>query len=245
MSHILGIDVGGTGIKANIVDTSIGECVADKIKYATPQPSTPDHVFEVIDQLVADFDWKGKPIGCGFPSIVKNDVIYSAANIDDSWIGVDLGALFQERLGIEAHCVNDADAAGIAEMTYGKGKGQMGTVMMITLGTGIGSGLFRDGVLVPNMELGHLTHKKSIWEHYASNGAREKKDLSWRKWAKYLNEYLNYIHFIFSADLIILGGGVSKKYAQYEQYLDLKDKITPAAMQNDAGIIGAALLAGQ
>lgn len=245
MTHILGIDVGGTGIKANIVDTSKGECIADKIKYATPQPSTPDHVFEVIQQLVSDFDWGGKPIGCGFPSIVKNDVIHSAANIDDSWIGVDLGAKFKEVFNVDAHCVNDADAAGIAEMEFGKGKGQKGTVLMITLGTGIGSGLFRDGVLIPNMELGHLTYKKTIWEHYASNGAREKKDLSWRKWAKYLNDYLNYIHFIFSADLIILGGGVSKKYANYEEFLDLRHMITPAAMQNEAGIIGAAICASR
>ena len=243
MAHILGIDVGGTGIKASIVDTELGVFVGEKIKHGTPQPSIPESVFDVIEQIVAETDWKGKPIGCGFPSIIKDNVIYSAANIDKSWIGVNLSQMFHERLGIEAHCINDADAAGIAEMRFGHGIGRMGTVLMITLGTGIGSGLFRDGILVPNIELGHLKHKKSIWEHYASNSARENRGWGMKKWGRSLNEYLNYLDFLFSIDLIILGGGVSKRYSEFEKHLDLRDKIIPAAMENDAGIIGAAFCA--
>ncbi len=243
MSELLGIDVGGTGIKAAMVDSLKGEFITEKIKYPTPQPSTPDNVSEVLNQLVDDFGYRGKKIGCGFPSIIKDNVVHSASNIDDSWIGVDLGAYFQENVGSEVVVVNDADAAGVAEMQFGKGRGQSGTVLMLTLGTGIGSGLFRDGILVPNTELGHLTYKDSIWERYASNGARKKKHLSWKAWGKMLNKYINHVHFLFSPDLIILGGGVSKKYEIFEEYIDLTDIVTPAEMQNNAGIIGAAMMA--
>lgn len=243
MAEILGLDIGGTGIKAAIVDSEKGMFVGDRMKYATPQPSTPDNIFTVIEQLIDDFDWHGKIVGCGFPSIIKNDVIFSAANIDKSWKGVNLAEMFRVKLKIKAHCVNDADAAGIAEVMFGKGKNKKGTVLMLTLGTGIGSGLFKDGILVPNTELGHLYYKDSIWEKYASNSAREKRQLSWQEWGGILNHYINHVDLLLNPDLIILGGGVSKRYRYYSTYLDLRKKITPAKMQNDAGIIGAALCA--
>ena len=243
--HVLGIDIGGTGVKAAVVDVENGVLLTEKIKYATPKPSYPSEVMKVVNRLIDDCDWRGKPIGCGLPSIVKNNIVYSAANIDKSWMNVDLDELFSKEVGQEATFINDADAAGIAEMTHGQGKGINGTVLMLTLGTGIGSGLFRDQLLVPNTEFGHLEHKKSIWEHYASNSAREKKDLSWQEWGAELNEYLNHLNLLFSPDLIILGGGVSKKFAKYKNHLKLDVKIQPASMLNNAGIIGAAMNAAQ
>ncbi len=243
MSHILGIDVGGSGVKAAIVDTENGEFVSEKIKYATPQPSNPKNVGKVLNQLIDDFSWKYKVVGCGFPSIIKDDICLSAANIDNSWVGVDLCRYFEKTTKCRAVFVNDADAAGIAEMNFGAGRRKMGTVLLLTLGTGIGSGLFRDGRLVPNTELGHLLYKKSVFEHYASNSARKKKQLSWRAWGAELNTYLNHIELILNPDLIILGGGVSKRFDFFEKYLKVNCELVPASMQNNAGIIGAAIMA--
>ena len=196
---------------------------------------------EVVNQLIDDHNWKGKPIGCGFPGIIKNNIIHSAANVDKSWLGVNLLDLFLEEAGQEASFINDADAAGIAEMAHGRGKGVDGTVLLLTLGTGIGSALFRDQKIVPNTELGHLEHKSSVWEHYASNSAREKKDLSWKAWGSELNAYLNHLQFVINPDMIILGGGVSKKFHKYQDYLDQNIPIVAAEMLNLAGIIGAAM----
>ncbi len=243
MAEILGIDVGGTGIKGAVVDTDRGVFVTEKIKYATPRPSTPDNVADVLNQLISDFDYKGEIIGCGFPSIIKNGVCLSAANIDKSWKGVDMVKYLKETTGFRSIFVNDADAAGLAEMTYGAGRDQMGTVIMITLGTGIGSGLFVDGNLVPNTEFGHLLYKDSIFEHYASNGARKKKNLSWKAWSKVLSKYLNHLDLLLSLDLIILGGGVSKNFELYKKYLDIDTRIVQAELMNNAGIVGAATLA--
>jgi polyphosphate glucokinase len=243
--HVLGIDIGGTGVKAAVVDTEQGILLTPKIKYATPKPSSPEAVMGVVNQLIDDCDWRGKPMGCGLPSIVKNNIVFSAANIDKSWMNVNLDDLFAKEVGQEATFINDADAAGIAEMTYGEGKGVDGTVIMLTLGTGIGSGLFRDQKLVPNTEFGHLEHKKSIWEHYASNSARERKDLSWSEWGAELNEYLNHLDLLLSPDLVILGGGVSKKFSKYKDYLNVSYEIVPASMLNNAGIIGAAMNASK
>ena len=240
--HILGIDVGGTGVKAAVVNTKKGHLVTEKIKYATPQPSYPSEVMKVINQLIDDFEWRGKKMGCGFPSIIKHDMIFSAANIDNSWMHVDLRALFNEADLHRISFINDADAAGVAEMTFGAGQDRDGTVLMLTLGTGIGSGLFINGHLVPNTEMGHLEHGESIWEHYASNSARERKELSWEVWGNKLNDYLNHVNFILNPDVIILGGGVSKKFEKFKDFLDVEDvELYPAEMLNNAGIIGAAL----
>jgi len=241
MAQILGIDVGGTGIKAALVDTDTGEFLKPKIKYATPQPSTPHNVSAVLNQLIDDFDVNNTLVGCGFPAIIKENVCKSAANIDDSWIGVNLADFLSESTSCKGLFLNDADAAGLAEMQFGAGKGRMGTVLMITLGTGIGSGLFVDGKLVPNAEFGHLLYKKSVFEHYASNGARKIKELSWKSWGKVLNIYLEHLKLLLSPDLIILGGGVSKEYDQYKKYLKTDTEIVQAQLMNNAGIVGAAM----
>ncbi|MCL4113225.1 UNVERIFIED_CONTAM: hypothetical protein GTU68_032852 [Idotea baltica] len=241
MGQILGIDVGGTGIKAALVDTDTGTFLKPKIKYATPQPSTPHNVSTVLNQLIKDFEVENTFIGCGFPAIIKGSICKSAANIDDEWIGVNLADFLSENTSCQGLFLNDADAAGLAEMKFGAGKGRKGTVLMITLGTGIGSGLFVDGKLVPNAELGHLLYKKSVFEHYASNGARKKKELSWKSWGKVLNIYLEHLKLLLSPDLIILGGGVSKEFEQYKKYLKTDTEIVQAQLMNNAGIVGAAM----
>ena len=242
-SKVLGIDVGGTGVKAAIVDTKTGTLLSEKIKYRTPSPSYPIEVMKVVNQIIDDFDWRGRKVGCGLPSTIKNNIVCSAANIDQSWMHINLKELFIAEGGIEATFINDADAAGIAEISRGQGKGVDGTVLMLTLGTGIGSGLFRDQKIVPNTEFGHLEHNGSIWEHYASNKTREKNDLSWAEWGERLNEYLNHINSIINADLFIIGGGVSKHYDKYSEYIDLNTTVVPAFMLNNAGLIGAAMYA--
>jgi polyphosphate glucokinase len=243
MAEILGLDIGGTGIKAALVDLETGEFTKEKIKYATPQPSTLTSVAMVLNQLIEDFDWKGKVIGCGFPSIIKHNVIHSASNIDKSWLGVNLRDYFLEYVGNNGAYINDADAAGLAEVTYGDIVDKSGTTLMLTLGTGIGSGLFLDGKLVPNTELGHLTHKDSVWEKYASNGARKRLELDWDEWGARLNDYINHVDLLLNPDRVLLGGGVSKKHEKFLEYIELRDKVQIASMQNNAGIVGAALAA--
>lgn len=242
MTKILGIDVGGTGIKGAVVDTEKGVFITEKIKYGTPKPSTPVAVMGVINQLIDDFGCRDQKIGCGFPSVIKNDICYTAANIDKGWIGIDMKEHFKKYTGCDVYFINDADAAAVAEVKFGKGKNRKGTVVLLTLGTGIGSGLFLDGKLLPNSEFGHLLYKESIFEHYASNGARKKKDLSWKEWGQELNVYLNHVQEIINPNLIILGGGVSKHFEKYKKHLKLDTELVSAAMGNDAGIIGAAML---
>ncbi len=239
---LLGIDIGGTGIKAGLVDPVEGVLISEIVKIKTPNPSTPANVLSVVKEVIDKFQYKG-PVGVGFPAIVHNAVIKSAANIDKKWIGVNAERLFNKIKGCQFHVANDADVAGMAEMHFGSGKGKKGTVILITIGTGLGSSLFRDGILIPNTELGHLNYKKSDFEFYASNTAREKKRMSWIAWGKEFNKFLNHLQFIFSPDLIYLGGGLSKRYANYKKQLVLKTKVTPAKLQNNAGIIGAAAFA--
>lgn len=246
MAISLGIDVGGTGIKGGLVDTVKGKLISEKIKYATPQPSSPKSVMKVINQLIDDFGCRDQNFGCGFPSIIKNNVCHSAANIDDGWLGMDLHDFFLEHTGSKVTFVNDADAAAVAEMTHGLGKGVKGTVILITSGTGIGSGIFYDGKLFPNSEFGHLLYKKSVFEHYASNGARKKNNLDWKEWGSELNVFLNHVDFIINPDLIILGGGVSKYFEEkYKKYIEINTRVVRASMGNNAGIIGAAMLSTQ
>jgi polyphosphate glucokinase len=242
MEQILGIDVGATGIKGGIVDLKKGVIVGDKKKIKTPSPATPENVIQVLEQLISEFSWQGKPLGIGFPAIVKNGTIWTASNIDDSFIGFPLEEELHRRLTAQVSIVNDADAAGIAEMTFGKGKHmKKGLVIMITLGTGIGSALFFDGKLIPNTELGHLLYKKSVFERYASNSAKEKKALSWKLWGSEVNVYLNHLNHLFSPEAILIGGGVSKHFDKYKSYIDVKTFVDTAQLLNDAGIIGAAM----
>lgn len=242
MDKILGIDVGATGIKGNFVDTKKGIILDKRLKIKTPQVSTPKAVLSVINELITHFDWKGKPIGIGFPAIVQQGKTQSAANVDKKWIGFDAVNFLKEGTGCPLNMVNDADAAGIAEIEFGKGKGVKGTVLLLTLGTGIGSGLFVDGKLVPNTELGHLKWRDKVLEKYMSNKAREMNSLSWKTWGKELDAGLSHIDFLLSPDLIILGGGISKNFSQYKKYLkNTKCPVVAASMKNDAGIIGAAM----
>ena len=239
---ILGIDIGGSGIKGALVDVGNGELIETRYRIPTPQPSKPKKVAKVVKKIADHFEWDG-PVGATFPAILRDGVAHSAANVHKQWIGTDGRTLFEERTGLPFELINDADAAGIAEMTYGAGKGREGTVLMLTLGTGIGSALFRDGLLIPNTELGHLMFKGSDAEHYAAESVRDEKDLSWKKWGKRVGRYLDHVEFLFSPDLIIIGGGVSKKHEKYFGYFDTDAQVVPAEMLNEAGIIGAAFVA--
>lgn len=241
MKEILGIDVGATGIKGAIVDIDKGELITERIKYPTPKPATPQSMTEVMKTLIADFDWKGKPVGVGFPAIIKEGVALSASNIDDTWLNFPIDGFLNKKLKCPVKVINDADAAGLAEKKFGGGSKKKGMVILLTLGTGIGSAIFYDGVLLPNTELGHLKWGDSIAEKYASNNARESKELSYKAWGKELNKVLNHIEFILAPDHIIIGGGISKKFSKYEEYLKTDATIEPAKMLNNAGIVGAAL----
>lgn len=241
--EILGIDIGGSGIKGTIVNVHKGRFVQERHRIPTPQPATPEAVAEVVNEIVKHFEWKGA-IGCTFPAIVKYGVIHSAANVDDSWIDTDAHRLFQRVTGCPVKILNDADAAGIAEMRFGAGVGHEGVVMILTFGTGIGSAIFVNGNLMPNTELGHLRLKgKKSAEEKASDAARERESLTWQKWGKRVNKYLNHVEFLFSPDLIIFGGGVSKHHNRFFHYLNTQAKVVPAQLLNDAGIIGAAMAA--
>ena len=241
---ILGIDIGGTGIKGAPVNISTGELAAERFRIPTPQPALPNAVADVVGQIAAHFDYKG-PAGVTFPGIVKKGIIYSATNVDHSWLHVDGSQLFQRHLGGPVHVVNDADAAGIAEMHFGAGIGKQGTVILLTFGTGIGSAVFYNGVLLPNAELGHLQLRGKDAEKRCSERVREVKEMSFKKWAKIVSEYLAMLEQLFSPELFIIGGGISSKAEKFLPYLTAKTDvlIQPAKMQNNAGIIGAALLA--
>jgi polyphosphate glucokinase len=245
MAHVLGIDIGGSGVKAAPVDTTSGELIAERQKFETPQPSTPGAVTEVVQKLVTAFSWTG-PAGITFPGVVVGGLIQTAANLDHSWIGVDAVKDFGTASKLPVTVLNDADAAGIAEITFGAGKGIRGTVLLLTLGTGIGSALFIDGNLVPNTEFGHIQIRGKDAERRASEHAREEHDLSWGVWADRVDEYLRHMEALLSPDLIIIGGGVSKKSEKFLPRLTgLRAKIVPAAMLNDAGIVGAAMAVGR
>lgn len=241
MKEILGIDVGATGIKGAIVDTEKGELITERIKYPTPKPATPEAMTEVMKRLVADFEWKGKQIGMGFPAIIKQGVCLSASNIDDSWLEFPVTGFLNKKLKCPINVINDADAAGLAEQKFGLGSEKSGLVVLLTLGTGIGSAIFLNGNLIPNTELGHLKWKDSVVEKYASNNARETKELSYKVWGKELNKVLNHIEFVLSPDHFIIGGGISKKFHKYEEYFKCSASVEPAKMLNNAGIIGAAM----
>lgn len=240
---ILGIDIGGTGIKANIVDTKSGTLKEEKFKIQTPIPATPDSILESLKMIIEHFNWEGKKVGIGFPAVIKDGISMTASNIDQQFINYDLNSRFGEALKCEVKAMNDADVAGIAEMKFGKGKGVKGLVIFLTLGTGIGSAVFYDGKLLANTELGHLNYKKSIFEKYASNSARERLNLSWKKWGKELDVYLNHLSLLLNPDLILIGGGVSKHFEMYKPYIDVPTTIDTASLLNDAGIIGAAISA--
>jgi len=240
--EILGIDIGGTGIKGAPVDIETGTLTAERHRLPTPQPAAPDAVADTVAEVVKHFKWKG-PIGCTFPAIVKNGVAHSAANVDPAWIGTDGQKLLKKKTKCPVVFLNDADAAGIAEMQLGAGQGVPGVVIVITLGTGIGSALFVDGKLVPNTELGHIEVRGKDAELRASERVRVKKGLNWKKWAARVDEYLGRLEALFSPDLFIIGGGASKKHDKFLPRLTVRAQVVPAQLLNDAGIVGAALAA--
>ena len=238
--NILGIDVGGSGIKGAPVDTKTGQLLAERIRIKTPENAEPQPVAEVVNQVARSFDWKG-PIGVGFPAPIKSGVAMMAANIAETWVGMNVEQLLMDATGCPCKVGNDADVAGLAEMTFGAGKGRQGTVIMITLGTGIGTAIFHDGNLVPNTEFGHLEIDGRDAESDASDAARERDELSWKKYAKRLNKYLLSMESLFWPDLFIVGGGISKKHEKFLPLLTLQTEVVPAQLKNEAGIIGAAL----
>jgi len=240
--EILGIDIGGSGIKGAPVNTERGEMLAPRHRIPTPQPSKPEAVAEVVAQVAKNFAWSGQ-IGCGFPAVIRSGVAYTAANVSKKWIGTDAASLFSTATGCPVCVVNDADAAGLAEMTFGAGRGRKGLVLIVTIGTGIGTALFTDGHLVPNMELGHIELGGQDAETYASDAARKRDDLSLRRWAKRFNLYLNTLERLLWPDLIILGGGISKEFEAFRPEIQVQAEIVPARTLNEAGIIGAALAA--
>ena len=237
----LGIDIGGTGIKAAPVDVAAGKLLADRQKIPTPRPAKPDAVADVVHQLATAFSWSG-PVGITFPGVVTDGEIRTAANLDPDWIGVDARGLLGKAAGNPVKVLNDADAAGVAEMTFGAGVGVRGTVLMLTFGTGIGSALFIDGILVPNTEFGHIEIHGRDAEKRASEQARELHDLSWGKWAGRVEEYMRHVEALLSPDLFIIGGGISKQSEKFVPLLKgIRARIAPAVMLNDAGIVGAAM----
>ncbi len=239
---ILGIDVGGSGIKGAVVDTKKGELITDRYRLDTPRSRKPVPMAKVVAKVANHFSWQG-PIGCGFPTVIQHGVAKRQGNLHDKWVNTDIEALFSEHTGCLITVINDADAAGLAEMNFGAGRGQDGVVIIITIGTGLGTAVFTSGHLVPSTEFGHIEMNCFDAEEQASDAIRKKEDLSWQEWAERFDQYLTQLNTLFWPDLIILGGGVSKKFNRFESYLTVPVKIVPAQLLNEAGIVGAALAA--
>jgi polyphosphate glucokinase len=238
----LGIDIGGSGIKGAIVNLKTGALSSQRYRVPTPQPSTPKAMARAVARVVRHFAWKG-PVACGMPGPIKQGRLLAMANLHKSWVGVRAEEVFGKTCGTPVSVINDADAAGLAEMRFGAGRKASGVVILVTLGTGIGTALFIDGTLVPNTELGHLELRGKSAELRTAARIRKEKDLSWEKWGKRLDEYLRRIEFLFSPDLIIIGGGVSRKAAKFLPFITTKVPVVPAQFRNEAGIVGAALSA--
>ncbi len=240
---VLGIDVGGSGIKGVPVDVDSGEFLGERFRLPTPDEARPEDVADTIAELVKHFNYEG-PIGVGFPAVIRGGIVYTAANVHDSWIETNIEKLLSKRIGCPVHALNDADAAGMAEMKFGIGrKHSKGVVMMITIGTGLGTALFVDGKLVPNTELGHIEIRGKDAETRATDAARQRKNMSWEEWGGKFNEYLSRLEALFWPDLFVLGGGTSKSFDKFKPYLNLHTEVIPAELLNQAGIIGAALYA--
>ncbi len=241
--EVLGIDVGGSGIKGAPINTETGMILVERHRIRTPEGAEPQAVADVIAELTRHFMWKG-PIGVGFPAPIKHGVVKMAANISPDWVGLNADELLSRTTGSPVTVLNDADAAGLAEITFGAGKGKSGVVIMVTLGTGIGSAIFVDGKLVPNTEFGHVQINGHDAEARASDAARQREDLNWKKYAKRLNRYLAEMEKLFWPDLFIIGGGISKYHEKYLPQLTVTVPVIPAQLLNEAGIVGAALAAG-
>jgi polyphosphate glucokinase len=242
MTIQLGVDIGGSGVKGAPVDLDTAEFTAERERLDTPQPSTPEAVADTFATVVGRFDVEGT-VGCTFPGIVQQGVIRSAANVDAAWVGTDAAALFGEAIGRPVVVLNDADAAGLAEARFGAAKDRQGVVLVLTFGTGIGSALLNDGDLVPNTELGHLELDGHDAENRAAAAVRDDEDLSWEEWAGRVDRYLQHLELLFTPDLFVIGGGVSKRFDKFSEHLHTRADIVPAELRNAAGIVGAALVA--
>ncbi|MET7618351.1 polyphosphate--glucose phosphotransferase [Streptomyces sp. NPDC005408] len=242
--NVFGVDIGGSGIKGAPVDLERGDLAQERFKVLTPHPATPDAVADGVTEVVSHFGWSG-PVGITFPGVVTGGVTRTAANVDKGWVDVDASKLLGERLGgLPVTILNDADAAGVAEMTFGAGRGRKGTVMLLTFGTGIGSAVFIDGRLVPNTELGHLELHGNDAEKHASTKVKDDEGLSWHHWAHRVQKYLEHVEMLFSPELFIIGGGVSRKADKFVPLIKgIRAEIVPAELQNNAGIVGAAMAA--
>ena len=241
--EILGLDIGGSGIKGAPVNIETGQLTAERFRIATPTPTKPESVANTVKEIVAHFNWIG-PIGCGFPTVVNNGKCMTKSNIHKSWVGVQVDQLFSEKTGLPVTVINDADAAGLAEMTFGAGKNKKGLVVTVTIGTGLGTGVFYNGVLIPNFELGRIYYKNGeIIEYFAADSARQKENLTYAEWGKRFNKFLKHTVRILSPDLFILGGGASKKMDKFEDQITVDVPVIVAENKNEAGIIGAAVAA--
>lgn len=238
--EVLGIDIGGTGVKGAVVDTTTGKLVRERLRLLTPQPATPKALCRTVSEVVSHFEWSG-PVGCGFPGIIRRGLVRSAAHVSRKWLDNNVKEIFDEATGCSFRVLNDADVAGLAEVRFGAGKDEAGVVLLLTLGTGIGSALFIDGTLVPNTEFGHVELKGHDAEFWAAESVRKKRKLSWKKWASQVNLYLRAMEFYLSPDLIIVGGGASRKHEKFLPQLELDTRIVPAQLRNEAGIVGAAV----
>ena len=243
-SAAFGIDIGGSGIKGAVVDTRTGELTTPRVRVTTPKASTPDNVAEIVLDLVTQAHWTGK-VGVTFPAVIKSGVARSAANVDESWIGTDVDAVFSKATGLDVTVLNDADAAGLAEVRFGAARDVPGVVILLTFGTGIGSGIFIDGRLVPNTELGHLELDGHDAESRAAASVKEKHKMSYKQWAKRVQAYMSHVERLFTPDLFIVGGGVSKQAEKWVPLLKLSTPIKPAELLNDAGIVGAEMAAAE
>jgi polyphosphate glucokinase len=238
--QVLGVDIGGSGIKSAPVDVEKGVLLSERCRIPTPQQTKPKSIAKTVAEIVKYFEWEG-PIGCGFPGVVQHGITRTAANVHKKWIGTNAAELLSQATGCPVKMINDADAAGLAEMAFGAGQGRKGVVLLVTLGTGLGTSLFTDGVLLPNTELGHIEIDGKDAELIASAAVRIRENLSWKAWGKRLDTYLSRLESLIWPDLIILGGGVSKNHEKFMPYLNAKVEIVIAETFNDAGIIGAAL----
>ncbi len=242
--QVFGVDVGGSGVKGAPVDLATGQLAADRIRIPTPKPATPEAVTDAIAEIVTGHGWSG-PVGVTVPGVVLNGVVHTAANIGSGWVGYDAATALEHRLGMPVTVLNDADAAGLAEVTYGAAKGETGVVLLLTFGTGIGSAYLFEGRLIPNTELGHLIFKGGEAEAYAAGRLVKRGDLEIEWWARRVDELLDYLDDLFWPDLFVFGGGISKRFEAYSHLLDTRARIVPAKLRNQAGIVGAAIAAAR
>jgi polyphosphate glucokinase len=237
---VLGIDIGGSSLKGAPVDLSTGQLVTEPTRVETPKKLKPQQMADAVAEIAQRFKWRG-PIGCGFPGVVRDGVTSFAGNLDQSFLGVNVDVMFRATTKRRVHVINDADAAGLAEVHFGAGRDRPGTLMMLTFGTGVGSGFFQNGHLIPNTELGYLPIRGRSAEKWVAASVKDKKKLSYREWGGRLNQYLQLVEVVLNPDLMIIGGGISADHAKWMKYVKVKTEVVPAALHNGAGIVGAAL----